>query len=250
MIRKILAVLVAIIAGLGVILCAGGLIGLWVINTPVTDTITSTAQTAEAYLALASSTTTTARSQIEDIRTQIDAFGTSVKNMTPETRTEITSKVRDAVQHKFGPTIDALRTTFTTLRTGIIALNRSLESANRIPGVNVPTLTDELQAADQRLGEIQDSLTALTKALADVSVDGSRIEALTAATSDKLAAVEGSLSQWNTKITTVDRSITAAASAAPEVIDWTSILLSLLLILFGAGQVCMIMRAVKSFQSQ
>ena len=196
MLRKTLAVLLVIVAGFGLLLCAGGLIGVWVVNPPVTEGITAALTTTDGYLALADGTTALVSNQVEDVRTQLDALEQRIDGMTAETRAEITGQLADTVQRQLGPTISRLRTTLGTLRTGLIALNRSLESANRIPGVHVPTLTDELQAADQRLGEISDSLTALTAAVTDLSVDGSQIKALLASTTDKLAAIEADFDQW------------------------------------------------------
>ena len=250
MIRKILAVLLIIIAGLGLILCVGGLIGTWVANTPMTDAITATAQTADSYLALVGNATAMASNQVGDVRTQLDEIGDRVENMTAETRSEIANQISDAVKHRLGPAVSTLRTTAATLRTGIIALNRSLENANRIPGVNVPTLTGELQAADQRLNEINDRLTALTTSIADVSVDGSQVESLIASTADQLASVEDLFNQWNTQIETVSAAIAAASTTAPGLIDLASVILSLLLILFGAGQVCLILRGVELFRAR
>ncbi len=45
-----------------------------------------------------------------------------------------------------------------------LTLNRSLENANRIPGVDVPTYTEQLQAADRELDEINDELATAAAA--------------------------------------------------------------------------------------
>jgi len=145
----------------------------------------------EGYLALASHVTTTAGHEVHHLRVTIDALRNQVAALTPETRAEIISQVRTTVTDQLGPAISTMRTTFTTVRTSIIAMNRSLESANRIPSVNVPTFTDALQAVEQRLAAISDNLTALTAAVADVQVDTSQIETLLSSTSDQLASVEG-----------------------------------------------------------
>lgn len=69
--------------------------------------------------------------------------------------------------------------TVAALSAAAVALDKSLESANRIPGVDVPTYTEQLQATNQALaGEINDDLTTAAAQLADVSVDGSKAAAL------------------------------------------------------------------------
>ena len=247
MLRKILAVLLIVVAGFGLLLCAGGLIGAWVVNPPLTEGITAGLTATDGYLALADGTTEVASTQVEDVRTQLDALEQRIDSMTAETRAEVTAQIADVVKNQLGPVISAMRTTLAGLRTALIALNRSLESANRIPGVQVPTLPDELQAADQRLTEISENLTALTAAVTDVSVDGSQIEALLASTTDKLAEIEVNFDQWNAQIAALRSALAGVAAATPRAIDLTSVGLSFLFILFGAGQICLILRGVKSF---
>lgn len=249
MLRKILAVLLVIVAGFGLLLCVGGLIGAWVVNPPLTEGITAGLTATDGYLALAGGTTEVAGHQVGDVRTQLDSLEQRIDSMTAETRAEVATQIAEAVESQLGPVISATRTTLAGLRAGLIALNRSLESANRIPGVHVPTLTDELQAADQRLAEIGDSLTALTTAVTDVSVDGSQIEALLAATTEQLATIETGFDQWGAQIATLRSTLTNVAAATPPAIDLASVVVSLLFILFGAGQICLILRGVKSFQA-
>lgn len=249
MMRKVLYFLLLLVASIGLVLCAGGVIGVWLVNTPATDAVTAAAQTAESYLALADNTTATANSEIESLRVQLETIGTRVEGMTPETRAAVADEVSNSVQTRFGPTVGALRTTFTTLRAGIIALNQSLESANRIPGVNVPTLTDELQTADQKLEAIGRSLDEIRIAVSDVTIDGSAIQTQIAATTERLASFEGMLSQWRAQIAAAIAAIAATSEAAPGVIDLTSLLLSILLILFGAGQLCLILRSIGALRA-
>ena len=142
-----------------------------------------------------------------------------------------------------------MRTTFRTLRAGVIALNRSLVSANRIPGVNVPTLTDELQVIDRRLTEIGDGLAAMALSITDLSVDGEEVAALAGSVTSSVESLGNFLDKWNAEIEAVEVAITAAGAAVPGVVDWISIVLSLLLVLFGSGQVCLLVRGMESIRS-
>ena len=72
MIRKILTVLLLFVAGIGLLICLGGLIGVWVLNTPVTDAITSTLETTASYLALADHTTQLAGDEVDAITAQME----------------------------------------------------------------------------------------------------------------------------------------------------------------------------------
>lgn len=144
MVRKVLWVLMVIVAGIGLLLCAGGLVGVRFVNTPVTNAVTSTTEVAKSFLALASNRTAVTSDQLESLRTQLDALGARVEGMDADTRAAVVDEATTTFQARFGATISTIRTTFAALRTGAIALNHSLESANRIPGVTVPTFSDQL----------------------------------------------------------------------------------------------------------
>lgn len=64
-----------------------------------------------------------------------------------------------------------------------------------------------------------------------------------------MASIEELASQWNRQIAAIDAGITKAGVAAPGLIDTTTIVLSLLLILFGAGQLCLLLRGVRALRS-
>lgn len=243
--RKIGASLLLIVAGLGLLLCLIGGIGVWVANQPLTDTVTAALSAANGYLQLAGNGAATASDQVESVRQQIDAVQSTVANLPPEARTKAASQITERIM----PPINILRTTIATLRTAAVSLNKSLESANRIPGVNLPTYTDQLQAADQVLDEVSSELAAAAAQLTDVTVDGSRIAASLAATSAKLATVEGMLDGWTQQSTAAGQALVAAEAAAPPLIDWTSLALSLLFLLFGAGQLCLISTALRQLRA-
>jgi uncharacterized phage infection (PIP) family protein YhgE len=168
--------------------------------------------------------------------------------MTAEDRAAISGQIRDTVQTQLGPTIKTLRITLNTVSASLVALNRSLESANRIPGVSLPTFTDQLQSANQKLDTIGSNLDALVAAAGDISVDGSKLESTLTLTSDQLAEVQSTLNEMTTQLTTGSTQIGAVGEAAPGVIDLTSVVASLLAVLLGAGQLSLIFRGVALFR--
>ncbi|NJN80978.1 MAG: hypothetical protein HC802_00930 [Caldilineaceae bacterium] len=249
MLRKIFAVLLILVAGVGLLLCLGGLVGAWVANPPLTTAITAALEASGDVLLFADQSSQAGEQQLAAIRQRVDELGARVENATPETRAEVASSVAEAIEQELGPLVSSVRATLSGLHTGVIALNRSLESANRIPGVHVPTLTDELQAIDQRIEGVESRLTELVAAARDVNVDGSALLALTSSISSDLALVEADLGEWQAQFEALRTSVTATASVVPGLIDWGSVFLSLLFILFGAGQVSLILRGVALFQT-
>lgn len=240
---KVTGVLLVILAASGLLLCSAGLIGVWVVNAPLTSGVQTTAQAAVNYLQTSIAALDVTEARLLELRTQLDAFSSRIDAMTPESRAALTAQFVDAVQRQIGPDIATLRTTLATVRAGVVALNHSLVAANRIPGVNVPTFTEELQAADQRLGEAQAQVATLRAALADASIDGSQLRTLVDALSTQLATSESILASFEAQLLALREVVLSIDSAAPGVIDMSTIVLSLLFVLFGAGQFCLLRRA-------
>lgn len=240
---KATGVLLAILALFGLLLCSVGLIGVWVVNTPLTTTVQTTAQATADYLQTSIAALEVTEERLAEVRTQLDEISSQINTMTPETRAALTAQLVDTVQRQIGSGISSVRATVATVRAGAVTLNHSLVAANRIPGVNVPTFTDELQAAEQRLDEVQAQVTTLRAALADASIDGSQLRALVATLSTQLATSESILASFEDQLLALSQVVQSIDAAAPGVIDMSSIVLSLLFVLFGAGQFCLLRRA-------
>lgn len=244
MLRKILAVLLIVCASAGLLLCAAGLIGVWVANTPLTDAITTTTAAGHEYLTVAVTTTAAIHAEATRFQGEIAALQARVPEMTAETRADVTARISATVQPWLGEPVARIRTTLTALTVGAASLNSALESANRIPGVNLPSFTEELEAVTQQMEEIRASIAALQVAAADLSIDGSRLEAGLAAVAERLVALDDLLGRAQVRFAAADQALVAVGAASPGRIDQASILLSLLAILFGAGQVSLIQQGV------
>ena len=244
--QKIGACLLLAAAVLGLLVCVICGLGVWVANGPLTDGVTAALVTAGGYVQLTGASLAAASDQVEGTRQQVDALQSTLANLPLEARAAAAAEIKD----KIAPPVNAVRATVAAVSTAAVALNKSLESANRIPGVNLPTFTEQLQAADQALDEITNDLATATAQLADVSVDGSKAAAVLAATSNKLAGVESKLDGLALQSAEVDQALIAAEAATPPLIDWTSVALSLLFLLFGAGQLCLMTTAIQLLRAR
>ncbi len=245
MLRKSMAVLLGIVAGLGLLLCLVGLAGVWVVNAPLTDAVGAAAQAVDGYLGLATQTLGVTEEQVTALRTELGDVRARLDTVTEERRSDALARVGQRV----GPALDTVRTTVAGVHTAIVALNHSLETANRIPSVNVPTLTDELQVADQRIEEMQSGLSAVTAALGDITVDGSEVSAMLDTLLAQLASFGDVMNRAQTQIAGLTATVRVVESESEGWIDLGSVVLSALFILFGAGQAGLIARAVDLFRT-
>jgi hypothetical protein len=243
--RKIGAGLLLMIAGVGLLVSFAVAVGVWIVNTPITNTLTSTLEMANGYVQLVGRGTAVASDQVETVRAQLDTVQSTVTEMSPEARAEVAAQVTGRITGVIMPPLDAVRATIGAVSAAAVALNRSLESANRIPGVNLPTFPDELQAADQMLAEVNSDLAAAAENLADVSVAGSQVAASFSVTANKLAAAQALLDNSTRQFDQAGQALHGAEIATPPLIDWASVAVSLLFLLLGAGQICLMATAVE-----
>jgi hypothetical protein len=109
-------------------------------------------------------------------------------------------------------------------------------------------LSPELQTAEQRLGEIEADLASLADAAANVSFDGGRLKASIDSISAELAILTELLAQYRAEIVALRGSVNSLGAATPGIIDLSSVVLSIFFVVWAAGQVCMIQKALTLFQ--
>jgi hypothetical protein len=247
--RKIFAIFVMICAAIGLLLCAGGLIGAWAANGPLTDLTTGTLGALENYLGIADQAAQTAAAGLGDAQQGVDRINQSVAGLTNEDKTQAAAAIKRTAEETVGPTITRARDTLSFIGSTVVQFNATLESVNRVPGVRVPTLTDELQAAGARLDQAQAAAGEIASAAADAAtLDGSRITAATAKMSSELQAAQTAIGQGQARIQATNAAIASAKMSLPGLIDMISLVGSLLFILFGAGQICLLYVAWQWFK--
>jgi ABC-type transporter Mla subunit MlaD len=217
-------------------LCLGALIGVWVVHQPAKEIVGDTVDTLDSYLTLANQTveqvgdrTTRLRTTLDDARQELGARGDAARGA-------ITARVTVALQEA-SATLASLRNVLQALSTSVATVNRTLGHLARLPGVGPPTLPDDLQALEQRLRTIGDHVDTLGATVADVSLDLPSVTDRLGAVSGELQDLDERLDQWTARLATARTAMVSAKATASTAIDLISVGLSLLLVLFGAGQV-------------
>lgn len=247
--RKVLAVIVMILAVIGLLLCVGGLIGAWAVNGPATNMATGVLGALESYLSIADRAAETAAASLNEAQEGVDRVNQSVANLTSEDKAQAAQAIRQTVDESLGPTVARTRAIVSGVGDTVVQFNKTLESVNSIPGVRVPTLTDELQAAEQRIDQVEAAIGDVKSSVADAaSFDGSRVTAATATASNELQAAQIALAQGQARIQATSAAIASAKASVPGLIDTLSAAASLLFILFGVGQVFLFLAALRWFR--
>lgn len=241
--KQIFRVVVLLIAIVGMILCAVGLYFAWAYNTPVTQTIVQTIGSAVQVLEAADNGLATVNSGLTRAQgavNTIDGATRSVGELINETDLAFAVLERTVGETLF-PRIESAQETIAALAGTVIGVNDALESANKLPFVDLPTLTTELEAASARLAEararveeIQANIQAIKedKVARSVSFVTDRTEPLLAQLGDALAKVTDAQARITATLARLD----TLAQRVPGLIDTISIVATLVMIWLFAVQ--------------
>jgi chromosome segregation ATPase len=248
MLKRIFAVIVMIFSVIGAIFCVVGILGAWVAPVPIKAITDGALDAGNSYVAVAGQAAQNASTRLAAARSEIEDAQQRLQNVTPEQRDAVRQQMRTAAQQRFGPSVTAVRSTATEISAGLIRLNTSLESFNRIPGVNVPTLTDELQAISQRLDTLNERLENFNQAMSATQFDGARLDAAAMQVTTEMQSVEDRLNQWQSRFTNLSAALENAKGAIANALTMMSIASTLFFGLFLAGQISLFSHALGWFR--
>ena len=241
--RKIAAILVMILAVVGVLICVAGLVGAWAVNKPMTDAVTGVLGAANDYLGLANQATQTASAAIFDVTQQLDDLGQAATSLSEDQKAQIDARVEEITQP-----IARVSTLAATASQGLTSLDSTLNSLGRIPGLRIPQPQADLADIGARLDAVSAKLDALHTTVNSATLDGQRVLGATTALSAELQGIESELSQWSSGIGQRQAAIQSVGSRAPGLIDLVSVFATLFAVLFGAGQVSLFIHALQWFR--
>jgi len=164
--KTILAAAAVILAVVGVVLSGVGIYYSWALNEPVTETLTGALNSAARGLTAADHALTRASDGLGRAETAVSTIeGAALAVGERLAATDLAFALLErTVGDTLFPAVAAAQETLRTTADMVVAFNESLEAMNRLPFVEVPTLTDELGAA-------ADQLAAAQQRVADVRAD-------------------------------------------------------------------------------
>lgn len=242
-VRRAAAALLLVCSALGVVLCLAALVGVWVVNQPAKNALAQTLDTLDGYLTLANQTvqqvgdgTTRLRATLDGARRQF------ADEPRAEERGAIANRVVATVRES-GATLATLRNVIQTLSNSLATLNRTLAQLARLPSVVPPTLPTDLQGVEQNLSAISGRLDTLEARLADANQALTNLGSYVDSVADELRGLDDRLGEWTARLAAAQAAIAAAKTNLSTTVDLVSIGLSLLLVLFGAGQLSLVSQA-------
>jgi ABC-type transporter Mla subunit MlaD len=179
-----------------------------------------------------------ARDGITDIERLAQGLGDKAKNTNL-----VLVAIEQALNGREFPKVQRVQTTVQGLVESIVTFNRTLEAINGIPGVEVPTLTNSLNATQDRidtaLQPVQDLVTKVDQMKSGV-VDAS-VEFVTTYTTKLetiLKTVQGEVQDYLAQVRKLEALVSAAKARLPFyfTLGASAITLALLLFLWGEAR--------------
>ncbi|NJL04857.1 MAG: hypothetical protein HC911_08100 [Chloroflexaceae bacterium] len=233
--RKIGAGILVFLTALGTLLCLVILIGAWAARPAINETGTSLAATISEYLTLADGGLTQITGILDDTQTRLTDDSEQVDQL-------------DAAAEELATGVRRLVSFARQLHEGLNTMNDTIVLLNRtIPNSNIPTMTNELAQLDRQLETLADQIQAFRTRLAAAGVSKPSDDAIISSLLGDISTNIGTMkSQIDTTQVTVQRTITQLGVVQANLALWTALLatgVSLVMLLLGAGQVSLLLRA-------
>jgi len=250
--KKIVAGAAAVLAVVGIIVCLIIALLSWSFNTPVTDSLVQAVIGAEHLLGVVEGGLARVDEGLGEALSAVTTVEETVRSVGDTiVETDLAFLVLErTVGDTLFPRVAAAQETAATLAGTIVAFNDTLEAANRMPFVDVPTLTDELQTAAGGLEAARAEVEAMRAEMQAIKEE--KVSRPVAFVTERTAPIADGLDRAltavdNTQAGIADRQARLAAlrERLPRLIDLISIAVTLVMAWLVAAQTYVFLRMVE-----
>lgn len=248
--KRIVAIVIIVLSIVGILISFGGILGAWVINTPVTDSLTrflsgieNVLQVSDEALTRVNTRLGEASGRVQEIEDTVTQSGEALEEGSP-----LLAVIDATIGEQIYPVIESVADTASFIASTLVGINSTLEAANSIPFVTVPTLTEDLLAAQQRMEQLRDQVTVFRQQVQDMKsgVIEAVVTPITNTTSAITAAIDEVLALTTRIQTQVSQSLAQVTGVKERVaflLDMVSLLLSLELAWLALAQAALLILA-------
>jgi len=243
-IKPILGLALLVLSVVFFLVSLGGLIGIWVYNQPLTERVMTLVQTtsqdlegAAAAIELSQAELISAQAQLDLLQAIMETLGINAEEDLNRLA-DIVSRVEDTLS----PVLDSVSSGIGTLRDALLNIKDTLERINELPLVNIEI--PGIEEVEQGAGQLQDLQNQIEEG-------GGKIEQLSQTTQDTVdSLVTGfvrletsmdslmeTLDEYAQKIDATQDQLTYLEQNLPRWIEYTSAVLTVILVWLGISQV-------------
>jgi membrane protein implicated in regulation of membrane protease activity len=244
---RILVTLLMLLAVLGFLISVAGIAGVWVARSygrsAVIDVTTVTTKT----LSVVNNGLERVNTQVQDARqkvTQVNDAAAKLGNRI-QANSPLVDKFNQLVNTNLAPSLAKVSTTAATIHDAVVSLNSKLELLNRLPNIQVPTLTNQLSAVSDRAQQAQTAVEDMRTSLTDVKAGlvttvGAAVTQRTVRIDTALARIQDTVNTYQATVTRTQTRVTAISNTVLLLIDVGVVSLTLLFIIFAIGLVLLL----------
>jgi membrane protein implicated in regulation of membrane protease activity len=241
---RILVTLLMLLAVLGFLISVAGIAGVWVARSYARNAVIDVTSVTTKTLTAVNNGLGRVNTQVQDARqkvTQVNDAAAKLGNRI-EANSPLVDKFNQLVNTNLAPSLEKVSTTAAAVHDAVVALNSKLELLNRLPNIQVPTLTSQLSAVSDRAQQAQTAVQDLQTSLTDVK--SGLVTTVVAAVTQRTARIDAALARiqdtvntYQATVTRTQRRVTATSNAVLLLIDVGTVSLTLLFIIFALGLV-------------
>jgi hypothetical protein len=254
--KKVLAVLVIFIAALGILINAAGIILAWSVNTPVTEAIVgplTQIQNANRQLSELVDQGGSVTSQVVDRLSQVQAAATQLQ-ANFETGTPLLDLVSNLTGVDLNAKLEQAYSTLAAIQDGVTSLNASIQTFDALPFVNIPRIAEGTQEIEALLDQLVNGIDTLRQQANSLKEQASQqliqpvLDTIGGIT-DTFANLQSRLQQVQTQMAAADAALTNLIVRIPGMIDWLSIIITVLMLWLAFAQAGLIYLALVFYRN-
>jgi hypothetical protein len=245
MAKRIVGVVLMALSVIGIIICLAFIVGAWAINTPTTEAVVGllaageqTVEVVDNALERADLALSNVQAGVDDIEQRAEAARDRLAEVNI-----VGTVVSNTLDIQIAPAIATLEETVLAVQDTVAAFNETIDSLNRIPGVNLEQ--PELQRINSLVTTMQETVDAVQQVRtaaqerreerADVFVTA--ITTRTDAVSQRLATMAATVAENRAQLARISDGLGGLKAKFPGWVDLFSILITLIMIWLAVAQV-------------
>jgi len=242
-----LVALLLVLAVFGFIISVAGIAGVWYARSQARNAVIDVTAVTTKTLTAVNNGLVRLNTQVQEARqkvTQVNDAAAKLGNRI-DASNPLVNTFDQLVGTTLAPSLEKVSTAATAVHDAVVALNSKLELLNRLPNVQVPTLTDQLSAVSDRAQEAQTAVQDLQTSLADVksglvTTVVAAVTQRTARIDSALARIQDAVNTYQSTVTRTQQRVTTTCNAVLLLIDVGTVSLTLLFIIFAIGLVLLL----------
>ena len=245
--KRILAVIVILIATIGFLANSAGLVGIWVVRRPARDTVTALSTLVNGKLGLVDQALVRVSARADDGRHALAQVNNAASKLSDrlEDSGPLLTALTGAVRDDLAPRIAEMRAQALALHDGVISVNVALETLNSSGFITVPTLSEKLATVSERIDAAQSDVQELRLAIDEARTGAlanlvATVTAQTIKFDNVMAQIKSTAVQYRAAVTQKRQQVTDLSQRLLRAINLLVLSLTGLFLVVAAGQVLLI----------